>query len=195
VRQAVVVLRADNPEDPQLAAYIVAGDSEAPAPNVLRDFLKQKLPEHMVPAVYVPLDKMPLTPNGKVDRKALAGRDLERSQSQSEFVAPSTAGQKVVAGIWSQVLGIERIGVNDNFFELGGHSLLATQIVIRLRENFQIDLPVGVLFEAPTIDSLLIRMAKVWDDPAIVEDIAATIIQINELSAEEVSDLLSVEQV
>ena len=195
VQEAVVLARKDASGANSLVAYVVARDGEQVTVQALREFLGERLPAYTIPSTIVLVDAMPLTPNGKVDRKALAGRELERSQSQSEFVAPSTAGQKVVAGIWSQVLGIERIGVNDNFFELGGHSLLATQIVIRLRENFQIDLPVGVLFEAPTIDSLLIRMAKVWDDPAIVEDIAATIIQINELSAEEVSDLLSVEQV
>ncbi|HZN01164.1 MAG TPA: amino acid adenylation domain-containing protein, partial [Pyrinomonadaceae bacterium] len=190
VQEAVVLARKDASGANSLVAYVVARDGDQPTTQGLREFLGERLPAYTIPSTIVLLDAMPLTPNGKVDRKALAGRDLERSQSQSEFVAPSTAAQKVVAGIWSQVLGIDRIGVNDNFFELGGHSLLATQIVVRLRDIFQIDLPVGVLFEAPTIDSLLIRMAKVWDDPALVEDIAATVIEINNLSAEEVSGLL-----
>jgi acyl carrier protein len=190
VQEAVVLARKDASGANSLIAYVVARDGEQPTTQGLREFLGERLPAYTIPSTIVLLDAMPLTPNGKVDRKALAGRELERSQSQSEFVAPSTAAQKVVAGIWSQVLGIDRIGVNDNFFELGGHSLLATQIVVRLRDIFQVDLPVGVLFEAPTIDSLLIRMAKVWDDPALVEDIAATVIEINNLSAEEVSGLL-----
>ena len=190
VQEAVVLARKDGSGANSLVAYVVARDGEQATTQGLREFLGERLPAYTIPSTIVLLDTMPLTPNGKVDRKALLGRELERSQGSSEFVAASTAAQKVVAGIWSQVLGIERIGVNDNFFELGGHSLLATQIVVRLREIFQVDLPVGVLFEAPTVDSLLIRMAKIWDDPAIVEDIAATVIEINNLSAEEVSGLL-----
>jgi amino acid adenylation domain-containing protein len=195
VQEAVVLARKDASGANSLVAYVVARDGELATTQRVREFLGERLPAYTIPSAIVLLDAMPLTPNGKVDRKALLVREPERSRGESEFVAPGTAAQKVVAGIWSQVLGIDRIGVNDNFFELGGHSLLATQIVVRLREIFQVDLPVGVLFEAPTIDSLLIRMAKAWDDPAILEDIAATVIEINQLSAEEVLGLLSAEKV
>jgi hypothetical protein len=157
----------------------------------LREFLAERLPAYTIPSTIVLLDALPLTPNGKIDRKALLSRELERASSASEFVAAQTAAQKVVAGIWSQVLGIESVGVNDNFFELGGHSLLATQIVVRLREIFRVDLPVGVLFEAPTIDGLLQRLATAWGDATLLEEIAATVIEIDELSPEEVSGLLS----
>lgn len=195
VQEAVVLARRDASGANSLVAYVVARDDEQTTTQLLREFLREKLPAYTIPSTIVLLDAMPLTPNGKVDRQALQARELERSPGEREFVAPETAAQKVVAGIWSQVLGIDRIGVNDNFFELGGHSLLATQIVVRLREIFPVDLLVGVLFEAPTIDGLLIRMAKAWDDPALIEDIAATVIEINQLSAEEVSGLLSIENV
>ena len=100
IRQAVVVLRTDNPEDPQLVAYVVSAAPEAPAPNALRDFLKQKLPDHMVPAVYVSLAQMPLTPNGKVDRKALPAPEGSRVKGGGEFVAPKGNVEQSVAAIW-----------------------------------------------------------------------------------------------
>jgi surfactin family lipopeptide synthetase A len=95
-----------------------------------------------------------LTPNGKVDRRALPTPDLERSRLETKFVAPCTQVEKVLAKIWSEVLGLERVGVHDNFFELGGHSLLATQVMSRIRENFEMEFPLARLFETPTIAGL-----------------------------------------
>jgi acyl carrier protein len=154
IRQAVVVLRADNPEDPQLAAYIVPAADEAPAPNVLRDFLKQKLPEHMVPAIYVSLQQMPLTPNGKIDRKALPAPQGSRVKGEGEFVAPKGNVEQSVAAIWKDILHVEQIGVDDNFFDFGGHSLQVVQVQNRLREVLGIDVPVLKLFQFPTIRAL-----------------------------------------
>ena len=193
VQEAVVLARKDASGSNSLVAYVVARHREPATAQRLREFLAERLPAYTVPSTIVLLDTMPLTPNGKIDRKVLLSRDLERSGGEDAFVAPQTAAQRVVAGIWSQLLGIERIGVNDNFFELGGHSLLATQIVVRLREIFRVDLPVGVLFEAPTIDGLLDRLARAWGDPSVLEEIAATVIEISQLSAAEVSGLLTVE--
>src|SRR4051812_8378788 len=154
VRQAVVVLRTDNPEDPQLAAYLVPAGNEAPAPNTLRDFLKQKLPGHMVPAVYVALEKMPLTPNGKVDRKALPAPQGSRVKGEGEFVAPTGSVEQQVAAIWKDILHVEQIGADDNFFDFGGHSLQVVQVQNRLRETIGIDVPVLKLFQFPTIRAL-----------------------------------------
>jgi natural product biosynthesis luciferase-like monooxygenase protein len=154
VRQAVVVLRTDNPEDPQLAAYIVAAGAEAPAPNSLRDFLKQKLPDHMVPAVYVPLEQMPLTPNGKVDRKALPAPQGSRVKAEGAFVAPTGSVEQQVAAIWKEILHVDQIGVDDNFFDFGGHSLQVVQVQNRLRETIGVDVPVLKLFQLPTIRAL-----------------------------------------
>jgi natural product biosynthesis luciferase-like monooxygenase protein len=154
VRQAVVVLRADNPEDPQLAAYLVAAGNEAPAATTLRDFLKQKLPEHMVPALYVVLERMPLTPNGKVDRKALPAPEGGRVKSKGQFVAPTGSVEQQVAAIWKEILHVEQIGADDNFFDFGGHSLQVVQVQNRLRETVGVDVPVLKLFQFPTIRAL-----------------------------------------
>lgn len=154
VRQAVVVLRQDNPADPQLAAYIVPAGEEAPAPNVLRDFLKQKLPDHMVPPVYVALEKLPLTPNGKVDRKALPAPEGSRVKGDAEFIAPKGNVEQSVAAIWKDILHVNQIGVDDNFFDFGGHSLQVVQVQNRLRETLGIDVPVLKLFQFPTIRAL-----------------------------------------
>ena len=154
VRQAVVVLRADNPDDPQLAAYLVPAGDEAPQPNTLRDFLKQKLPDHMVPAMYVALEKMPLTPNGKVDRKQLPAPQGSRVKAEGEFVAPKGNVEQSVATIWKEILHVEQIGVDDNFFDFGGHSLQVVQVQNRLRETIGVNVPVLKLFQFPTIRTL-----------------------------------------
>ncbi|MCP4661953.1 MAG: amino acid adenylation domain-containing protein [bacterium] len=120
----------------------------------LRRFLQQKLPGHMVPAVLVLVDALPLLPNGKVDRQALPAPDRTRPELGETFVAPRTRVEEVLVKIWAEVLNLERIGIFDNFFELGGHSLLATQIISRLQSALPVDLPVGSLFSSPTVARL-----------------------------------------
>jgi natural product biosynthesis luciferase-like monooxygenase protein len=154
VRQAVVALRADNPDDPRLVAYIVPAGDEAPAANAMRDFLKQKLPDYMVPAVYMPMAKLPLTPNGKVDRKALPAPQMSVAKSAQDFVAPAGDVEQTLAGIWKEILKADEIGADDNFFDFGGHSLQVVQVQNRLRETLQVDVPVIKLFQYPTIRSL-----------------------------------------
>ena len=144
VRECVVLVREDSPGDKRLVAYLVGGDVAA-----VRARLATKLPDYMVPSAFVVLDALPLTPNGKIDRKALPAPD--RQVSGKPFVATTTPAQGQVAAIWATVLGVERVGADDNFFELGGHSLLATQVISRVRQAFQIELPLRTLFEAPTV--------------------------------------------
>jgi amino acid adenylation domain-containing protein len=120
----------------------------------LREYLQQRLPEYMVPSHFVLLETLPLTPNGKLDRKALPSLDLERSQLPSSSTTPQNPIQEMLLGIWTQVLGVEGMGIEDNFFELGGHSLLATQVISRVREVFQVEIPLRSLFETPTIQAL-----------------------------------------
>lgn len=120
----------------------------------LRNYLKQKLPEYMIPSAFVLMKALPLTPNGKIDRRALPAPDSFHSELQDKFVAPRTPIETKLAAIWAEVLGVQQVGINDNFFELGGHSLLATQIISRIRQAFAIELPLRHLFEAPTIASL-----------------------------------------
>ena len=154
VRQAVVVLRADDPDDPQLVAYFVAAGDQPPAPDALRDFLRQKLPAPMVPALYVALEKMPLTPNGGVDSKALPAPHCARVGPKQEFVAPQAGVEQTLAAIWQDILRVERIGVDDNFFDAGGHSMQVVQLQDRLRETLGLDVPLLQFFQFPTIRSL-----------------------------------------
>ncbi|MGH8547623.1 MAG: amino acid adenylation domain-containing protein, partial [Methylococcales bacterium] len=148
VREAVVMLREDRPGEPMLVAYLVAGDGVAPA--VLENHLREALPAYMLPSAYVFLPALPLAPNGKVDRRALPQPDGV-DHCREEYVAPRTAMEEVLAGIWSEVLGLERAGVTDNFFALGGHSLLAVKLIQRLRQTLGVDYPLVSLFQAPTV--------------------------------------------
>jgi len=153
VREAVVVVREDEPGKKCLVAYAVLGQEGAIADRELRAFVKQKLPEYMLPSAFVLLEALPLTPNGKVDRKALRAPDTENLPLNAAF-APRTPEEQLLAEIWSQVLGVKQVGIRDNFFELGGHSLLATQLIAKVREAFQIELPLRSLFQCPTVESL-----------------------------------------
>jgi acyl carrier protein len=120
----------------------------------LKNFLREQLPEYMIPPVFVLLAEMPLTAGGKVDLNALPAPDGARPKTSQAFVAPSTAVEKSLAEIWASVLGIAQVGSHDNFFDLGGHSLLATQLVSRLREIFHVEIPLRQLFEHPTVAGL-----------------------------------------
>src|SRR5262249_13228586 len=124
----------------------------------LREHLKRKLPEYMVPSAFVVLDALPLTPNGKIDRKALPAPQ-EPSAAQQQAEAPRTPAGEFVAGVGAEVLGLARVGPHHNFSDLGAHSLLATRVAARLRDLFAADLPVGALFEAPTVAELARRLA------------------------------------
>jgi acyl-coenzyme A synthetase/AMP-(fatty) acid ligase/acyl carrier protein len=155
---SVVLLREDLPDDSRLVAYVVLKQAPAATANELRAFLKHELPEYMVPSAFVFLDSLPVTPNGKVDRRALPKPGQERPDLKETYVAPRTSVEKRLAAIWTEVLKLERIGIHDNFFELGGHSLKATQVISRLKSAFDVELPVRALFEAPTVADLAIRM-------------------------------------
>ena len=152
VRQAAAVIVEPQPGDKRLAAYVVAAAEGGLDLDKLRDYLRERLPEYMVPGAVVLLDQLPLTPNGKLDRKALPAPDWGQSESARPYVNPRNPVEEILAGIWAEVLQRERVGVHDNFFELGGHSLLATQVVSRMRKAFGVELPLRALFEAPTVE-------------------------------------------
>ncbi len=154
VFQSIVIAQEDSRGDKRLVAYLVPQQKTIPTKSELCRFLKQKLPEYMVPSCFVMLDTLPLTPNGKVDHRALPAPEMARPELSQNFVAPRTPIEEMLAHIWAIVLGIEQVGINDNFFELGGHSLLATQLLTRLREAFSVELPLRCLFEFPTIAEL-----------------------------------------
>jgi acyl carrier protein len=150
VKQALALAREDARGEQQLVAYVVLQREPATAPEALRELLKQHLPDYMVPAAILALAKIPLTPNGKIDRHALP--TPEQAQAHSKvYLAPSTPTEIAVAAIWAEVLRRERISLHDNFFDLGGHSLMATQIVSRIRDHFHVELAMRTLFERPTI--------------------------------------------
>jgi amino acid adenylation domain-containing protein len=151
VRETVVITREDVPGDKRLVAYVVLARKDASALSEVRQFLKQKLPNYMMPSAFVMLDALPLTPNRKVDRKALPVPNLVRPDIEEIFVAPRTTTEQQLANIWQQVLGLEKVGIHDNFLDLGGHSLLATQIISRIREVFRIEVPLDSLLEEPTV--------------------------------------------
>jgi acyl carrier protein len=161
VRENLVVARENGQGSHHLVAYVVAAHEPAPTVSELRGFLEEKLPEYMVPSAFVLLDVMPLTPHGKVDRRALPAPDGTRPELNKPFVAPRTPTEKLLAEIWAQVLGVEPIGVQDNFFDLGGHSLLATQIMFRLRDTFQAEISLRTLFEKPTIEELALAVEEI----------------------------------
>ncbi|MCL5997211.1 MAG: amino acid adenylation domain-containing protein, partial [Chloroflexi bacterium] len=158
VRTAVLMAHETDDGDKRLVAYIVPADGQAINTGELRTFLKAMLPEYMLPSVFLTLETLPLTPNGKVDRRALQARPLPapdgRAASGETYPPPHTPTEEILAGIYAEVLRLERVSVRDNFFERGGHSLLATQVVSRVREAFQIELPLRALFDHPSVVAL-----------------------------------------
>ncbi|MEE8524784.1 MAG: amino acid adenylation domain-containing protein [Thermoanaerobaculia bacterium] len=159
VEAACVVVREPAPGDQRLVGYVVGPDRgrQAAVASTLRERLRAKLPDYMVPAAIVVLDALPLNPNGKVDRAALPAPDW--GGKTADYVAPRTATEELVAGVWSEVLGAadaggERVGADDDFFDLGGHSLLATQAISRLREQTGVRIPLSLMFESPTVAAL-----------------------------------------
>ncbi|MBD2567296.1 non-ribosomal peptide synthetase [Anabaena lutea] len=156
VREAKVITREDIPGDKRLVAYIIPNSKENTQGEIsqqIREYLKQKLPDYMIPSAFVVLESFSLTTNGKIDYRALPAPDFSANQS-NYYIAPRTPREEIIANIWSQVLKVEKIGIDDNFFELGGHSLLATQVISRIRQSFNLEIPLRLLFEFPTIAQL-----------------------------------------
>jgi acyl carrier protein len=215
VHEAVVVV-LDSETGKRLVAYIVIEDdatfdddmvgeasergkaeasSVEPLPHRLQDYLSERLPDHMIPSAFVSLEAMPLTPNGKIDRRALPAPTF---LSQTTYVAPQNEVERQIVALWQEVLQVDkacpelrlRIGITDDFFELGGHSLLATQLIFRLRSAFQVDFPLRKLFEAPTVEGVVEALAQLWGGREIVEEIARTWQEVAELSEEETKRMI-----
>ena len=153
VRQNVVVPREDSPGDKRLVAYVAVRQGQSPSTDAsLREFLKQKLPDYMVPSRFVFLKALPLTPNGKVDRGALPVPEKLELTSPKGYVAPRNSIESRLVKIWESLLNIRTVGVKDNFFELGGHSLLVAKLLRRVEQAFGKKLSMAAIFEAPTIE-------------------------------------------
>jgi len=154
VHDCVVVANRDSSGETRLAAYLVLDSAEPAKIKELRHFAKEKLAEYMVPAFFVPLVRIPLTPNGKIDLRALPPPETAAADLADTFVAPRTEVEKKLVTMWSELLGLEQIGIYDNFFALGGHSILATQVVSRVRDTFQVRLSLRSFFDRPTVAAL-----------------------------------------
>ena len=145
--------------------YDAVGVADRQLRKDLRHFLREKLPSHMIPSAFVSLDRLPLTPNGKVDRRRLPEPENRHPGLETSFVSPRTELEKTIAKIWQELLRVDKVGLHDNFFDLGGHSLLMTQVISRVREAFQVELPVRRFFESPTIAAL----ARLIEDMLVEE--------------------------
>ncbi len=193
VTEVAVIVREDTPGEKRIVAYVVPRQKHSEVTTNLRDFLQEKLPDYMAPSAFVILDTLPLTSNGKLDRLALPAPNYDRLDIAISSIAPRTPIEKVLGEIWGSLLNLEYIGIHDNFFEMGGHSLLATQLLSRVRQYFQADLPLKVIF---TVGFTIAELAKVIREYQIqqieTEDIAALIQELNELSDTEV--LLALKQ-
>ena len=160
VSAAVVVMREDRPDDKRLVTYVVPKQAPAPTPGELRGFLGRRLPEFMLPSRFEFLPSLPLTPSGKVDRGALPAPGESRPEASAAFVAPGSELEEKLAGIWRDVLRLDRVGVHDNFFDLGGNSLLATQVISAVRKEFASQVPLRRLFEMPTLSGLALAVVE-----------------------------------
>jgi amino acid adenylation domain-containing protein len=168
IGQVVVMAREDIPGEKRLVAYIVPDGNQPPSASVLRQYLQEKLPEYMVPGAFITLEKFPLSPNGKIDRKTLPAPASIRPV-ELDYVAPRTEMERTIAAIWQEVLHLEKVGTHDNFFELGGHSLLATQVVSRIKKTLGIDLPLQLFFKNPIIAGLSGIIEKLEKEGAIFQ--------------------------
>ncbi|HEY0083939.1 MAG TPA: AMP-binding protein [Pyrinomonadaceae bacterium] len=160
VAEAVVIAREDEAGDRRLVAYVVGATDSDLTVEELRRYLKETLPEYMIPAAFVQLVEMPLTPNGKVDRRALPAPEQTRRGMDETYIAPRTPVEETLAQIWADVLNVERVGIYDNFFSVGGHSLLMTQVVSRIRETFGVELPMQSFFQEPMVADLAIKITQ-----------------------------------
>ncbi|HEU4884020.1 MAG TPA: amino acid adenylation domain-containing protein, partial [Longimicrobium sp.] len=168
VRKAVVLAREDVPGDRRLVAYVI-GEADADA---LREHLRLSLPEYMVPAAFVRLDALPLTPNGKLDRKALPAPEL--ASAEDLYVAPRTPAEEVLAGIWAEVLGLERVGVHDNFFDLGGHSLLIMRLLARIQATFDLEVSIRTVFSMPALEAMAEEIERmIYEDAVTMSEFEA----------------------
>jgi acyl carrier protein len=160
LREVAVLAREDRPGELRLVAYVVPHAGREAEAGDLRSFLKEHLPEHMVPALYLTLPALPLNGSGKVDRRALPAPDASRPDLATEYEAPASLAEEGVAAIWCEVLGVERVGVNDDFFELGGHSLLLPPVMSRLQRDFSVEVPLLDLIEHTTVADLAMTVEE-----------------------------------
>ncbi|HEU4595678.1 MAG TPA: amino acid adenylation domain-containing protein [Pyrinomonadaceae bacterium] len=164
VKQATVLLREESDGEQRLVAYVVAEAAREVSGNQLRAALSQRLPQHMMPAAYVLLEAMPLTPNGKIDAQQLRALGVEQAEVGGEDDEPTTEMEELLSSIYSEVLKVGRVGIKQNFFEMGGHSLLATQVIHLIRQALEIDLPLRSIFDEPTVAGLALLVTDILNE-------------------------------
>jgi amino acid adenylation domain-containing protein len=192
VKEVVVVAREDIPGEKRLVAYITRRDESDLSLEELREHLMAVLPEYMVPSAFVMIERFPLTPNGKLDRRALPVPALGAYVSR-QYEAPQGEVEQTLAGIWQELLHVERVGRQDNFFKLGGHSLVATQVIVRIRSALSIEMPIKALFEFPTIEKLsayLRRERAIYSIATGAEDIEELLERVASMPESEVKELV-----
>jgi amino acid adenylation domain-containing protein len=190
VREVVLVMKRLADGDERLVAYVVPERGQLPSPGDLRRFLQVRLPDHMIPATFAMLEELPLTPSGKVDRRALPEPNWNTYELAHSYEAPGTAVEEVLAGIFGEILKINRVGLHDSFFELGGHSLLAIRVLTRVQDTLRIEIPLLTIFETPTVAGLSQFIQYQEESPGQTERIAQLLQDVRAMSAEEVTRVL-----
>ena len=191
IAEAVVVVRKEeNADQKRLVAYLVPHQKQTPTHSELRNFLKAKLPDYMMPSAFVNLKTLPLTSNGKIDRQSLPAPDETPPELTQNFVAPRTNAEQLLATIWTEVLKIEKVGIFDNFFELGGHSLLATQVISRIRQTFEVELSLQSLFESPTVADLAVAITQKQAEKVDSEMLAQMLAEMEQMSEEQIKQII-----
>jgi acyl-coenzyme A synthetase/AMP-(fatty) acid ligase/acyl carrier protein len=191
INEAVVTARTNAAKSAYLIAYFTFDRKQSFTVSELREYLKAKLPEYMIPPVFVKLEKIPLTLNGKVDRNALPMPDNSRPELDGAFVAPRSHTERRLAEIWAEVLDLDSVGVYDNFFDLGGHSLAATRVVARVYQRFQLEIPLQALFESPTVAEMAAVINEHLKEPLGNEELESILKKIESLSDEDAQRLIS----
>ena len=192
VKEAAVIAFSPSNDFNELAAYVSVVPDKALETQALRDYLREKLPDYMVPRFLRTLPELPKTPNGKVDRHSLPAPDTQQADPSATFEAPRTPSETTLAAIWKQVLQVDQVGIHDNFFDLGGHSLQATRVIARIREEFDLEFPLRIFFETPTIAEQSIYLTTMEADGED-EDILEMIEELEDLTDEELELLLKEE--
>ena len=188
---SVVIAGKDRLGETRLIAYVVPEEGVEPTSSELWNFLQEKLPAYMLPSVFVTIAELPLTPNGKVDRKALPEPEQIGDEVSTNFIAPRTDMEEIVAEIWRETLGVTQVGVESNFFDLGGHSLLATRVMSQIRERCGVELPLRVLFESPTVAALARKLESAQPKETELGRILSMLENMENISEEEVTALLA----
>ncbi len=191
IKESAVAVFEAQTGDKRLVAYFVCQKPQAVTVDSLKKFLKAKLPDYMIPSVFMELDALPMDASGKIDRKSLPKPDLSRAGLQVDYVAPRTPTEETLAEIVKEVLNVDKVGIKDNFFELGGHSMLATQAISRIREQFGVEVSLRSIFENPTVEGLAKAIVEAQAQGVEDTELEQMLDQLENLSEEEINKLLS----